>query len=163
MARASQKSTPDLITYRYKQTMAYVKPADDHSKAAEYAREVFTDLSTISDSRISFSITVRVQDKIQTVMITPRAWRDTMSSLAKFEIVDISVTESRPCTPSVPTLTLPEYPPPEYSAASEKHTDAFQDEKHLSSECRCSSQSRSPSPSSSPRSPLRWFHDRVTR
>jgi len=161
MPRSSQKSTstPDLITYRYDERMAYVKPAETHDKAAEYAREVFSDLSATPTSRISFSITVRVQDKINKVTIAPRAWRDTMSSLAKFEIVDIVIT-----SPS-PRISIHELAPPEYSRTPEKQLDAPADEKnYLCSSCPASSRSRSPSPSSRRScSPMEWTRNLLQR
>ncbi|OCH92018.1 hypothetical protein OBBRIDRAFT_774086 [Obba rivulosa] len=156
MARSSTKtpSTPGLITYRFKQAMAYVKPAENHDEAAEYAKEVFGELNDTPSNRISFSITVRVQDKIQTVTITPRAWRDTMGSLAKFEIVDISVTEPRPSRPASIVIDSPHDAPPQYSSRSEKEADMYQDEKYLTSDYSPKTRSRSPSPSPSSRNPI---------
>ncbi|KDQ55146.1 hypothetical protein JAAARDRAFT_60102 [Jaapia argillacea MUCL 33604] len=86
-----QSTNPQVLTYRFEKSMVYVTPAEDYEKAVDYAQQVFPKLATVDRERISFSVSVCVEGKKQTVRVSSMAWKTVAWSLAKYEIIEISV------------------------------------------------------------------------
>ncbi|EIN06713.1 hypothetical protein PUNSTDRAFT_145227 [Punctularia strigosozonata HHB-11173 SS5] len=86
-----QSNTPDILTYRYQEQMVYVKPASQYDQAVADAVMAFPELSGLDRDRISFSLTVFVQNTTKTVTISPNAWPAVIATLSRFEILDVNV------------------------------------------------------------------------
>ncbi|OBZ69501.1 hypothetical protein A0H81_10558 [Grifola frondosa] len=126
MPSANSTTPPDIITYRYNETMAYVTPAATYEEAIGYAKNVFPELANVEPRCISFAIRGFAQSREKTVRIGPMAWRAVIGALMRYEIVDVLV---QPAVVIEDTDGLPQY-------SESKETKDFL--------------SRSPSPARSP-------------
>ncbi|KAH9917558.1 uncharacterized protein B0H18DRAFT_841901, partial [Fomitopsis serialis] len=81
-----------VVTYRYKEKMVYVTPADTYEQAVQFAREVFPDdLRHIHPQQLSFTIISNTPKGKRTVQISPMAWKAVVGTLACYEIIDLNV------------------------------------------------------------------------
>jgi len=88
----SRTRDPRVVTYRYKERMVYVTPADTYEQAVQFAREVFPDdLRHIHGQQLSFTIISNTPKGKRTVQISPMAWKAVVGTLACYEIIDIGV------------------------------------------------------------------------
>ena len=77
-------------------------------QAIDFAQKVFPELGHTPREHISFSVTVKGEDKsLQHVRIGPMAWGPVVAALPQFHYVDISVASP---------LTVPD-PPPKYATS----------------------------------------------
>ncbi|KAI0918912.1 hypothetical protein AcW1_003569 [Taiwanofungus camphoratus] len=140
-------ASPGIVTYRLRERMVYVTPAETYDQAIAYAKTVFADeLYGVDPERISFSVSVVVQGGTRTVSIGSMAWKAVIASLAQYEIIDVLVQD---VTPEVVVHDVDELP--EYSETKEP--------KEFFSRSPSPSHSKSRTPSRSPsRSPSRKSH-----
>jgi len=83
----------NVVTYRLGEKLVYVIPAENYDKALQCAYKVFPkELNGISSERITFVVCAIVAGEHRTVYISPQAWPEVIPTLARFEIIDISVT-----------------------------------------------------------------------
>ncbi|KAH9834229.1 uncharacterized protein C8Q71DRAFT_673649, partial [Rhodofomes roseus] len=81
-----------VVTYRYKERMVYVTPADTYEQALQYARDVFPDdLRHVLAQQITFTIISNTPKGKRAVQIAPMAWKAVVGTLACYEIIDIHV------------------------------------------------------------------------
>jgi len=71
--------------------MVYVTPGHNFEEAVKNAQAVFPKLADVARERIAFSVNVRVGGELRSVRIAPMAWSRVLSSLATYEIIDLSV------------------------------------------------------------------------
>jgi len=71
--------------------MVYVTPAHTYEDALNCAKVVFPRLANIPTELITFSVNVRVNGTLKSVRIAPMAWNEVVSSLLKYEIIDVAV------------------------------------------------------------------------
>ncbi|THH13379.1 hypothetical protein EW146_g6831 [Bondarzewia mesenterica] len=130
----------DILTYYYNDKMVYVTPAETYEGALDYAQDVFPELKSVDRNHISFEIRVLAGNRRQAVRIGPMAWQQVLTTLARYEVIDIRVTAPQ---------TVVE-PPPKYSddvkaqplSSSEKELNRLEPVESGSGHSR----SRSPSP-----------------
>lgn len=88
----NNRSNANLVTYRFRGKMVYVTAAPSYEKAVEFARVLFReDLRDVDDSCISFYVTVNAPTGIQSVQISPMAWKEVTTTLVRYEIIDVIV------------------------------------------------------------------------
>ncbi|KZT69714.1 hypothetical protein DAEQUDRAFT_726379 [Daedalea quercina L-15889] len=88
----SRTRDPRVVTYRYKDRMVYVTPADTYEQAIQYAREVFPeDLRHIPAQQLSFTVISNTPKGKRTVRISSMAWKAVVEKLACYEIIDLNV------------------------------------------------------------------------
>ncbi|EIN06709.1 hypothetical protein PUNSTDRAFT_71906 [Punctularia strigosozonata HHB-11173 SS5] len=87
----------DIITYRMGDKLVYVTPTSEYERAIGDAYAAFPEeLSNVIRQKVALFITSFVEGKRKTVEIAPTAWTSILSTLARFEIVDIVVKEDKP-------------------------------------------------------------------
>ncbi|TFK51128.1 hypothetical protein OE88DRAFT_1808611 [Heliocybe sulcata] len=102
---SAKPSPPDIVTYRYEGEMVYVPPAQNHQDAIRLARSEFGEpLRHVFDRQISFSVNSVVHHETRSVRISPLSWPTVMSTLSRYEIIDVIV---QPC---IDVDCPPEYP-----------------------------------------------------
>ncbi|KAL4071367.1 hypothetical protein V8B97DRAFT_1917582 [Scleroderma yunnanense] len=119
----------DVITYRLDDKMMYVPLDFNWGEALRHARRAFEKLAKIDEKRITFSVNIVKEGQRSSVGITPSAWQSVASHLARYEIIDITIT------PEV-IVTDTDAPPPRYSYSVEKGNSSVEARRR----------SRSPSP-----------------
>ncbi|KAH9889539.1 hypothetical protein C8Q73DRAFT_708033 [Cubamyces lactineus] len=160
----------DILTYRFHGTMVYVTPASTYKEGVEFARQVFPELASVDPERISISINGTVNKQRQLIRIGAMAWNSVITSRARYEVLDITVT------PEI-VIDAHDQPPPEYFTVKEKtsHDDFLSPSRAPSprpvhkiipvpgapARSRCRSRSPSPhhpngGPSTSPRNAIDW-------
>lgn len=87
------RAPPDIITYSYASRMVYVVTAETYDHAIDIAKETFQELKDVERQRISFEVYVVLKGNSvrRTAEIGRSAWPFVVSSLARFEIVEIRV------------------------------------------------------------------------
>jgi hypothetical protein len=118
-------TTPaDIVTYRLNDKMVYVTPADSYEQAIDFAKKVFPDeLRKVNRNNISFSITVITRgDKKRSVWIADMAWSTVVSTLHRYEIIDVHVQPEVQVTHDDIT-SLP--PPPMYTSDSKEAAEFY--------------------------------------
>lgn len=115
--------------------MVYVPPAASHQEAIKFARSQFSEkLRHVNDRQISFSINSVVNHETRSVRISPMSWPTVMSTLSRYEIIDIIVQ---------PILDVDS--PPEYPLEEGDKSD-LKSQCYLEPPSPKSAPSRSPSP-----------------
>lgn len=106
----NNRTNANLVTYRFRGKMVYVTAAPSYEvrlvsivslasaeqwrtqKAVEFAKVLFReDLRDVDDSCISFYVTVNAPTGIQSVQISPMAWKEVTTTLVRYEIIDVIV------------------------------------------------------------------------
>ncbi|EPQ55031.1 hypothetical protein GLOTRDRAFT_111103 [Gloeophyllum trabeum ATCC 11539] len=114
---SARKLSPDTVTYRLDGEMVYVPPASDHQGAVAIAVQQFPDkLGTIDHGNISFCINSVLHHETRKVRISPMSWSTVISTLARYEIIDIVVQ------PKV-TVEAPTEAPPQYASEEDEVSD----------------------------------------
>ncbi|KAH9977356.1 hypothetical protein BGW80DRAFT_1122640, partial [Lactifluus volemus] len=85
----------DILTYRHGSRMVYVTPAETFEASLDFAQEVFPELRNVDRERISLEVhspqSVRGQAPRSTVQIGRMAWLPVISTLSRFEVVEVCV------------------------------------------------------------------------
>ncbi|KAK0460472.1 uncharacterized protein EV420DRAFT_211996 [Desarmillaria tabescens] len=82
---------PDIITYRFRGNLVYVKPELDYKVALNLARSEFVELHGVSQHQIVFITYASVAGQRTSVRISASAWASTVSAMLRGEIVDIEI------------------------------------------------------------------------
>ncbi|TEB38487.1 hypothetical protein FA13DRAFT_1726164 [Coprinellus micaceus] len=111
----SYKSAPvhpvDIITYRHKEKLVYVKPADSYEVALDLAQKEFEELSYQARDRISFSVmSTYGKGERCPIRISESAWPSAVSRLQRGEIIDVDMRSGS----ATPPKSEMELPPPQY-------------------------------------------------
>ncbi|KAJ3536013.1 hypothetical protein NMY22_g6228 [Coprinellus aureogranulatus] len=109
----SFKSAPpqaaDIITYRHKKKLVYVKPAETYELALDIAQKEFEELSYEDRGRIGFSVMSTFgKGERCPIRISESAWPSAVSRLLRGEIIDVFLRAD-----SQPDLkNAQDFPPP---------------------------------------------------
>jgi len=107
-ASTSALGRPDILTYCYASRMVYVIPGETYDQALDIAQESFPELKDAERSRIRFEVRVVLtnQSERKAAEIGRTAWPVVISTLARFEIIEIRVA-----SPPRPAGALSDPPP----------------------------------------------------
>ncbi|KZS87191.1 hypothetical protein SISNIDRAFT_538041 [Sistotremastrum niveocremeum HHB9708] len=83
----------DIITYRYKQDMVYVTPAQNYIDAVQSAKDVFPSLRAEPIENITLALNVSLGDGVKPVRIAPAVWPAVRATVAKYEILEVDLSE----------------------------------------------------------------------
>ncbi|KAI0249245.1 hypothetical protein BJV78DRAFT_1229291 [Lactifluus subvellereus] len=106
------RNPPDILTYCYGSKMVYVTPGDSYEHAIDLAQEAFPELRDVDRDQIGLEVRVVVshQSERRTAQIGRTAWPVVLTTLARFEIVEVHVA-------SPPQANAVAQPPPYASEA----------------------------------------------
>jgi len=84
---------PDILTYSYASRMVYVAPGQNYDEAIDIAQESFPELREVDRDRIGLEVRVVLsnQQERKKAEISRSAWSAVVTTLARFEIVEIRV------------------------------------------------------------------------
>ncbi|KIY63225.1 hypothetical protein CYLTODRAFT_146047 [Cylindrobasidium torrendii FP15055 ss-10] len=86
----------DIVTYRFQQTLVYVRPELSYDDAIAVAQTEYPELSATPKEKIMFKIEASMNGKRQPVRISRSAWASTLGKMLRGEVIDIEVFDDRP-------------------------------------------------------------------
>ncbi|KAK0486013.1 hypothetical protein IW261DRAFT_1559445 [Armillaria novae-zelandiae] len=93
--RTSSPTPADIVTYRFRGNLVYVKPELDYEVALNVAQKEFVELYGVDRHQIVFTTQATVAGTRTSVRISASAWPSTVSRMLRGEVIDVDVVEDK--------------------------------------------------------------------
>ncbi|KAK0504555.1 hypothetical protein EDD18DRAFT_1343351 [Armillaria luteobubalina] len=93
--RTSSPTPADIVTYRFRGNLVYVKPELDYEVALDVAQKEFVELYGIDRHHIVFTTHATVAGARTSVRISASAWASTVSRMLRGEVIDVTIVEDK--------------------------------------------------------------------
>jgi len=93
--RTSSPTPADIVTYRFRGNLVYVKPELDYEVALDVAQKEFIELFGVDRHQIVFTTQATVAGTRTAVRISASAWASTVSRMLRGEVIDVDIVEDK--------------------------------------------------------------------
>ncbi|KAG7449631.1 uncharacterized protein BT62DRAFT_597588 [Guyanagaster necrorhizus] len=147
--RTCSPAPADIITYRFRTNLVYVKPELDYEVALDVAQKEFAQLVEVDRHRIVFTTQATVAGIRTSVRISASAWASTVSRMLRGEVIDVEIAEAKKEDEPPQYLEVPE--------AKEDYARCYRSAPSSRSNSRTRQSSPTPSLNSGEKSRRTWF------
>ncbi|KAI0794272.1 hypothetical protein C8Q74DRAFT_1215626 [Fomes fomentarius] len=82
---------PDVIAYRYNESLVYVPPAQSLQEAIELARQNYRELAGVNPDYIALYVNGLVGGERRKIRVSAMAWEPMLPKFRTFEVLDIAI------------------------------------------------------------------------
>lgn len=93
--RTNSPIPADIVTYRFRGNLVYVKPELDYEVALDIAQKEFVELYGVDRHHIVFTTHATVAGTRTSVRISAGAWASTVSRMLRGEVIDVDIMEDK--------------------------------------------------------------------
>ncbi|KAK0212629.1 hypothetical protein DFS33DRAFT_1377106 [Desarmillaria ectypa] len=136
--RTNSPTPADIVTYRFRRNLVYVKPELDYEVALDVAQKEFVELLGVSRHQIVFTTQATVAGIRTSVRISASAWASTVSRMLRGEVIDVDIVEDKK-----------QDEPPRYLEVPDNKEGDYRRWSRSAPSSRSNSRTRQPSPTPS--------------